>query len=422
MAARQPGAGVLSDSKLGPVFSLEQGALALLLVIGMYFPSSLGGEHSIAAILAAFAALFTLLIYLVWKRGVRPEAAVFISVPIVVVLFACTILAVSSRPVQIDSGLFIKFIALALVLALDLRELRLGTVARRVFVVVNFLNILAGLAILIGNDWIGEFLPTYYWTSDPKLVPLMLSLHKPVLTFGSHALAGLFLYLFFLVNWEEHRLRGGRVALIFALSYLVLLVGLTSFTAFGLGALALSQMGLWYWKRNRRVFLVSTLFIAAVIPFVVRAADPVDFLTELPQVAEVGLLDPDHNGPLSRYGPEGTLRGEIRYLFDHPFSPIGLARSESAFGVETPSHFFVGDSGPLEYLTRGSVVLLFLIYFGLYRFLRDNLLLRSHATGLFLVIVAFETGYSALVDSSRTYFLLPFFVIYLNHVSLNQTT
>src|SRR5260370_14093568 len=103
------------------------------------------------------------------------------------------------------------------------------------------------------------------------------------------------------------------------------------------------------------------------------------------------------------------------YLFDHSFSPIGLARSASGLDVSSPTHFFVGDSGPVEYLLRGSVPLLFLIYLGLYGFLRRNLVSRAHSTILFFVILAFETGFSAL-DSSRTFFLLPFFVVYLNHI------
>lgn len=193
-------------------------------------------------------------------------------------------------------------------------------------------------AILAGSDWIAEFLPKYYWTFDPKLVRLMLSLHKPVLTFGSHALAGLFVYLFFFANWETYRARRSTSGLVFA------------------------------------------------------------------QRAAV------------RFASGGTLRGEINYLLSHPLSPVGLKRSESAFEVESGEHFFIGDSGPLEYLVRGSVPLLVLVYFGLYRFLRGNLAARAHLVVLFLVIIAFETGFSAL-GSSRTYFLLPFFVIYLNHVA-----
>ena len=108
----------------------------------------------------------------------------------------------------------------------------------------------------------------------------------------------------------------------------------------------------------------------------------------------------------------------INYLYDHPWSPIGFTVGPSASidDVATSSHFFVGDSGPLEYLLRGSFPLLFFIYFGLYKFLMQNVMLRSYAWGLFLAIVVFEAGFSVL-SYPRTYYLLPFFVIYLNWVS-----
>ncbi len=291
-----------------------------------------------------------------------------------------------------------------------------------VFALANLLNIACGVAILVGSEWIAEFVPKYYWTSHDELVPSMLSLRKPVLTFGSHSLAGLFLYLFFWVNWENHRLRGSKLALIFALSNFILLLGLTSFTSLGLGALALAQIGLWYWKRNPKQVVVVTLCVVAMIPFAASTiAQQIGSFGELPQFAETAFLNTDRSGPLSRYGANGVLRGEINYLFDHPLSPIGLARSEQGFNVETPSHFSVSDSGPLEYLVRGSAPLLFLIYLGLYRFLRGNLTLPSHGITLFLVIIAFETGFSAL-GSSRTYFLLPFFVIYLNQTASRTPT
>src|SRR6266478_6088951 len=211
--------------------SLEQAAFALLLSVGLYFPSSINGEHSIRSIQIAFVILFSLLTYLAWRHGIRREVAAFISLPIMIVLVGCTLGALIHGPVQFDWGLFTKFSALALVLALDLRGFRPGPLVDGVFVLANLLNIACGVAILVGSQWITEFLPKYYWTSQDELVPSMLTLHKPVLTFGSHSLAGLFLYLFFWLNWENYKVRRSTMALIFALSYFILLLGLTSFTS-----------------------------------------------------------------------------------------------------------------------------------------------------------------------------------------------
>jgi hypothetical protein len=411
-----------SHPKFGRSPSLEQAAFALLLWIGMFFPSSINGEHSVAIILAAFVALFILLAYLAYKQGIRRKFTAFVSLPIMIILAVCTLSALINRPIDIDLGLFLKFSALALVLSLDLRSFRPSRLVTGSFVLVNLLNIAGGIAILVGSQWISDFLPKYYWTSYPELVPSMVALHKPVLTFGSHSLAGLFIYLFFWVNWEDHRLCRNRLALFFAMSNFILLVGLTSFTSFGFAVLALAQMCKGVWEQNRKIVIAIALCIAALIPLAVRVfADQIDIFIQLPELAEKTMLNTETNGPLSRYGPDGALRAAMTYLFDHPLSPIGLTRSGPAFAIDSPSHFLIADSGPLEYMLRGSVPLLFLIYYGLYRFLRHNLVMRIHGTVFFSVIIVFEVGFSAL-DSSRTFFLLPFLIVYLNHVALSHAS
>lgn len=401
-------------------FSFEQVSFALLLVVGMYFPSSVSGEHSIPAIFGAFVVLFFLLTYFAYKRGLRRELIAFVSIPMMVILAIFTLRSLVSGPIDVDLGLLLKFSALSLVFGLDLRGFQPGRLVKTAFAIVNSINIVAGAVILIGSEWMSDFLPKFYWTSYPELVPSMVALHKPVLTFGSHALAGLFIYLFFWVNWEDFRLRRNKLALFFAIGYLVLLVCLISFTSLAFTAVALAQIGAWSWKHHRKSLIVASLSVVAIIPIAVRTfADEIETLNELPQFADKVFLNTESNGLLSRYGPDGALRAEMTYLLDHPLSPIGLVRGGPAFAIDSPSHFFIGDSGPLEYMLRGSVPFLFLIYFGLYRFLQWNLASRAHLLTFFLAIMLFEVGFSAL-DSSRTLFLLPFFVVYLNQIALSR--
>jgi hypothetical protein len=159
--------------------------------------------------------------------------------------------------------------------------------------------------------------------------------------------------------------------------------------------------------------------LVGLLIFALRiAADETDQIADLPQFAPAVFLNNDLSGPLARYGRDGELRLAINYVYNHPLSPIGLTAGPLApmEVVWTPFRFFIGDSGPLEYLLRGSIPLFFLIYFGLYRFLRRNLVLRSHAWGLFLAILLFESGFSVL-SYPRMYYLLPFFVVYLNGVA-----
>src|SRR5579864_1602489 len=414
---------MLPDPNSSDKVVLEQGILVILLLTGLYFPTSINGEHNIAIVVVAFAILFTALAFLAGKYGIDLKTAVLISLPIMIVLTGCTFWGLVSRPFEIDAGLFIKFCALTLILTLNLRTLRPGPFVEAVFALTNSVNIMGGIAILAGNEWIADFIPKYYWTSDAGLMPRMLSLHKPVLTFGSHALAGFFLYLFFWVNWERYRSSRSRLALLFALCYFILLLGVASFSSIMLGFFAVAQMAVCFWRRPSRQMAAIALGVAVIIVglsgFVVSL---IDGLSDWPQFAEGVFLNSDMSGPLSRYGPDGVLRSEVNYLFSHPLSPIGFERCQSTFDVSSPKHFFVGDSGPLEYLVRGSVPLLFFIYLGLYRFLQRNLLVRTQALMLFLVFITFETGFSVL-SASRTYFLLPFAIIYLNQtVSVKGVT
>jgi hypothetical protein len=384
-------------------FSLDEMALMLLLGIGLYFPTSLAGERSGIFTLISFAIMLGLLSYLAWRHGTRPGAVTFISLPITIVMTACTF---SVSGFRFGWGVFAAFTLLALVLALDLRTVRPGRFTRAAFVIANLLNIACGIAIIAGNEWISQFLSAFYSSFYPELVPAMLGLHKPILTFGTHSLAGLFLYLFFWLNWETYKSRRSSLALFFAVSELILLLAVASFTSFAFATLALLQIGTWLWNRNRMIFATATACVVLIASVGVRwFEDNQENSQVLPQLAGT-LLDSDSSGPLARYGSGGDLRQTIKYLFDHPLSPIGFA---------TPSYIYIVDSGPLEYMLRGSIPLLVLIYWGLYRFLRHNLESRTHAVTLFLIIIGFETGFTAL-SYFRTAYLLTFFVVYLKQL------
>jgi len=389
------------------MFSWEEFACALLLIAGLYLPTSVHGQQSSLFALLSFVVLLILFSYLAWKNGTRPRAVGIYTLPIMIILGVSTLCALVSGPFRFGWGVFALFGLLAMLLALDLRTVRSGRFVYAAFVVANILNIACGVAILVGSEWIAQFLPAFYSHFYPELVPNMIRLHRPILTFSTHSLAGLFLYLFFWLNWETYKIRRGALSLFFAISELIFLVALTSFTSLALAALASAQVFLWLWKRSRNVFVVAILCVVVIVmfggPLVI---DRFDGLVELPELG-ITLLNSDNNGPLARDGPGSDLRPTMAYLYNNPLSPIGFA---------TPSYVYIVDSGPLEYLLRGSIPLLVLIYFGLYRFLRYNLTSTSHTLTLFLVIIAFETGFTAFTYF-RTLYLLPFFVIYLKQIA-----
>jgi hypothetical protein len=374
--------------------------IAFLLVVGVFFPTSIDGEARQLLVGIAFVLLLGALLFLAWRHGTTPGAIVSISLPILIVVSACTLIAYNFR---FGWGIFASYVAIATVFALNLRRSRAGRLLSIAFDVVNVVWICFGVAVILGSEWVTGFLTDWYSQFYSELVPGMMRLHKPVFTFGTHSLAGFFTFLFFWVNWEKYKSTRRTRNLVFVVCELILLVAITSFTSFAFLLLALGQVAFWLWRHNRRALLASVACIVLALLLTGSAlAEQIRMLWENPEFAGA-VLNSDNGGLLARYGAGGALSGTVDYIWRHPVAPIGFTE---------PTFLLPGDSGPLQYLLRGSIPLLILMYFGLYRFLRYNSTNLRHALTLFFSFLAFETGFAAL-PYFRTLFLLPFLVVYL---------
>jgi hypothetical protein len=104
----------------------------------------------------------------------------------------------------------------------------------------------------------------------------------------------------------------------------------------------------------------------------------------------------ENNGLLSRYNiSTGVASGSLAYLRSHPFAPIGLADLAGSGGSLAGQ--FLGDSGPVQYLLRGGLLLLGAMYGGLWVFLSRTIHNRRVAVWVWGVTLAFELGFSALL-------------------------
>lgn len=378
-------------------------SVTLMLMVGLFFPTSIGGRARLFLVLGAFVVLLGVVLSLAWKHGTRPGALLRVSLPIMGVLTVCTFLGLN---IPFGWGVFASYGMLALVLALNLRGVRAGRAASCAFFVCNLAWIICGVAILMGSEAVATFLTSWYSQFYPELVPGMVALHKPIFTFGTHSLAGFYTYLFFWVNWESYRWQGRTWSLIFAVSELMLLIAITSFTSVALAVLALAQIGLWVWSRDRRVLVASVVCLALTLALTWGAvAEQVSIYLGGPELTSY-ILNPDVGGFVVRYGPGGSVREIFDQMWHHPLRLIGFGNS--------PLEYLV-DSGPVEFLLRGSVPLLVVVYVGLFRFLRHNSFNRSYALAFFVLFLGFEVGFSALTYF-RTLFLLPFLSIYLNGI------
>jgi len=279
---------------------------------------------------------------------------------------------------------------------------------RTAFGAANIINLVLGIGIILQSDAVTNFLQDHYTYFYPELLATMFALRKPVLTFGSHSVAAFYTFLFFWMNLKTFEREKRWVYLFLAVTQTVFSLFLFSFTSFFFFACELVMLISLLLQRGRQ----STIRFAFVLVVVVISAvgmlprmsiyDPewnyhlVDYATSF--------LTSTENGPVGRYSSGGDLAADLKYLGENPLRPVGLSK---------PNSLFFMDSGPVEYLLRGSLPLLLLIYGGLYIFLCDNMTARRDALALFIVIVLFETGFPILLHL-RTLYLLPFFVVYMN--------
>lgn len=372
---------------------------AVLLLAGLYFPTARNQTISVELLLTAGTVLLaTLTLLLVRGRGTLGGASMVASAAIVVTLLAATLF---SPFTEITYGASMPYALLAVLLMVRLDDIPLTATAERLFTAVNLTNLTVGVLIVARVPEVCEFLIQHYSNHYPELVPYMLEEAKPVVTFGSHSIAGFFFYLFFYLNFEAFRAGRGRRHLPVALGYIGLLLCLNSFTAYLSAAVAAGQLVL-HFQLHRSMVMALVASLALLGVGAVFALEP-DWIDPLMQGLDE-VMSSDSNGFVGRYSSSGALAANLDFLAAHPFSPVGMGFS---------NQLFYGDSGPIEHLTRGSFPLLAAIYGGFYLFLRGNLKSLRQAHFLYAAYFGFEIGYSNL-NYMRTLYFLPFVVIYLN--------
>ena len=221
----------------------------------------------------------------------------------------------------------------------------------------------------------------------------MIESYKPVTTFGTHSLAGLFAYLLFFLTFRTYQKTGRRLFLGLAVLHVAMCLAMRSTTSLALSVVALAELA--YTFRWKSLIFAPALYF---VPFKEELSDALQFLPG------------EGNGFGARYGPGADIGTAIAYIRLHPLLPIG---------VTYPQNVSFIDSGPVEYMLRGSVPLVILLYGGLFLYLHRNTLDKRDFYRLFAVLVAAEFGFSVLIYM-RSFVLIPAFLMYLNSLSPEQ--
>jgi len=383
--------------------------IGLLLVVGLYFPTT-ASQHLTVFSVSGYLVCLVLLAALVLRRHGRP------SFPVCVLLLSITplllVFTFTSGLSTLRLGALLGYGVLSVLLITNLRDVVVSQWFARLWVVVNIINILAGLAIVAGIQSVNNFLIAHYSTAYEELLSNMLAWHKPVLTFGSHSIAAFFLYLFFWVNLQAYKVKRNRLFMAFSVSYLFLMLFLLSVSALAFATVGSLQLAAHFWSATRHKLAWATVALCSVLCSLLVAAvywSPAISLNAFFDVFKEVLQNPDA-GLAGRFLPGGTMAYDLQYLRHYPFSPVGTSFREG---------LMFGDDGPVEYMLRGSVPLLLLVYGGLFYFFRRNMISRFHAVFLFVAVVMFELGITTLINF-RALCLIPVFVVFLNNLTQPQ--
>jgi hypothetical protein len=213
---------------------------------------------------------------------------------------------------------------------------------------------------------------------DELYVQMVEWYNKPVTVFSTHSIAAFASFVFFVGNVLLFGC-GRRVFALLALAHLLILVLLKSVSA--IGFLVLSILVLLIATRGvTRIATVVVLGVGLPLAFW-QISDYLPILWRVVTATESGFL--------GRYAEGTALERTIDYILNYPLLPIGLTFDPG---------LFYGDSGFVEYVLRGSLPLLILMYAALWLFLARYVDSPRVRAGLFSCILLFETGYTMLTQ------------------------
>jgi len=373
--------------------------LVLTLILGLFFPTSIDAEISKELSYCCSLALFTIYVAFGLLAGSLTGAAPLLCF---ILINASLLLAtLFSDLADLAPGAFTFYFLLSCLYLLDLRTIRLPKLISSLFSIISVFLLVLATAATLQYPPVTEFFVDNYSAYYPELVPAMLRLGKPVLMFGSHSLAGFFYYLLFLLNFQKYSHQKRSLHFLLALGFLFVLMVLNSLTGYVYLGIGVIQV-LLHFGAHRNLFLRLAGFVGA-LSLVWLLATSGDARAAVASLISP-LLSSPANGFAARYASAGSLAPNFDYILANPLSPIGVRNSDL---------LWLGDSGPVEYMLRGSVFLLVGVYVGLYLFLKRNLRSAAHCALLYFVYLAFEIGFSTLIYL-RTLYLLPFIVVFLN--------
>lgn len=268
------------------------------------------------------------------------------------------------------------------------------------FIVICILLIIVGILTLSNNVYLEQLLKKFYVIHYPHIYSVMWEKHKTVTFFGTHSIS---CYIYFIIWWLlDYRMTIKKSILnyIFIVGILLNIIMCTSVSAILCVGIIVSYYYIKWIKTPQKYNILKGLIgilIALTLVFISK-----DIIIQI--------LGSDKNGILGRFGSTGNLNYTLLYAITQIIP----------FGFCDLNELWLTDGGYYVHFIRGGFFLVFLFYFGLYRYMKINIRDIKRCNFLFLSLLLFEVGYQFTI-SLRFFMIMLFAVIYFNYLYNEKT-
>src|SRR5690348_2359991 len=243
-------------------------------------------------------------------------------------------------------GIFPYYLGCCMLLSLRLQTVRCSQLTPRIFVVTNVAIILLGIFMVLQDPAVNRFIIDYYSVYGRDKTLFLTGVGKPILTFGTHSVAGFFYMLLIVINCIAAVEKRHPLFLVFGAIELCLLIALSSITSLVYSFCSLVLLAWAILKTLQTRFalsfgLVGILLLGGV--FFRESASEVEAGVSSQYLAAISFQGSGFSG---RYGTDGTVRGNLEKMAEFGLRPLGMAVGDK---------FMFGDSGIVEFSMRGSV-------------------------------------------------------------------
>lgn len=233
----------------------------IFLFLGTYFPTSINGEINTDLMYLKLIIFISIASFLIIKQKSINK---FNLISLVLVLAILNIFTLLSPSKEYAFGSLAFILGFYMMIFVNFENLKIEKISEKFFLFFNIVTLFIGFSITTGNLFIGNFIINLFSNHKSFLVSSMIERNKPVITFGSHSIAALFIFCLFYMNYKFFQTNHKKLNLLFSMMYLTLLFFLQSNSGFlflFLGMLLLSTQFLFKIKKNKNyIFYFCNFF------------------------------------------------------------------------------------------------------------------------------------------------------------------